>query len=181
MLRDKISAVGIAVTTTLVLAAISSEPEPAPEPDPRVRIGVYDSRAIAIAWARTEHNPVGEKMAEHREAEAAGDEDRVADLEAWGEMHQRKLHFQGFGRYPVDEYLKPIEDEMAKLMEEKDLDAIVWMCHARGEHVETVDITLDLVDLYEFRGRDRVVAWIEQLQEHEPADFETLYEMDPRQ
>ena len=47
----------------------------------------------------------------------------MKELEAWGEQHQRQLHFQGFGRVPVDDSLAPVKDQFAKLAREQQLAA----------------------------------------------------------
>jgi hypothetical protein len=172
------------------MSPTTTEPVPArqhavqPETQPPVgadtiRLGTYDSRAIAMAWARSEHNEVHAKMNAHREAKAAGDDATVAELERWGLMKQRELHFQGFGTYPVDACLAPIRDELPALMARKDLDAIVWMVHAQTGRVERVDVTVDLMVLL---GMDRgqAVQAANAMRTIEPLDFATLYEMDPR-
>ncbi len=145
-----------------------------------VRIGVYDSRAIAVAWTRSSHNTVAEKASALREAEKAGDEAKMRELRKWGEMQQRKLHFQGFGKYPVDDLLEPIREGMADLMTARDLDAIVWMCHTSAEGVERIDVTVDLMKLLGMSEAD-AKKMADDLRKHEPVDFATLLEMSPEQ
>jgi hypothetical protein len=115
----------------------------------KVRIGTYDSRAIAIAYAHSGFNPVKEKWAAYEKAKAASDRAKMKELEAWGEQHQRQLHFQGFGRVPVDDLLAPVKDKMAKLAREQRLAAITMGCDFTGGDVELVDVTDALVRLYE--------------------------------
>jgi hypothetical protein len=149
------------------------------EADPAVRLGVYDSRGIAIAWAQSEHSDIREKKAAHREAKAAGDEVKAAALERWGELHQRELHFQGFGSYPVDRYIADIKGELPALLEARGLDAIVWMEHAHAERVEVVDVTVDLMVLLGM-DPDAAAKTAGEMKKHTPLDFATLFEMDPR-
>ena len=117
--------------------------------DKKVRIGTYDSRAIAIAYAHSRFNPVKEKWAAYEKAKAAGDRDKIKELEAWGQEHQRQLHFQGFSRVPVDDLLAPVKDGVAKLARERNLAAITMSCDFTGAQVELVDVTDDLVKLYD--------------------------------
>lgn len=160
----------------------SSEPAPIgamPTPEAGiVRIGVYDSRGVAIAWAQSEHNDTRGKKAAHQKAADEGDEARVAELERWGAMRQRKMHFQGFGSYPVDAYIAEIRDRLPALLERRGLDAIVWKHHAHRERVEIVDVTVDLMVLL---GMDpaRAEETAREMSKHQPLDFETLFEMDP--
>ena len=131
-------------------AALAAEPpgEAAPN-DKKVRIGTYDSRAIAVAYAASRFNPVKEKMAAYEKAKAAGDSAKMKELEAWGQEHQRQLHFQGFSRVPVDDLLAPVKDGVAKLARERNLAAITMSCDFTGAQVELVDVTDDLVKLYD--------------------------------
>jgi hypothetical protein len=132
--------------------------------DKKVRIGTYDSRAIAIAYAHSRFNPVGGKWAAYEKAKAAGDREKMKELEAWGEQHQRQLHFQGFSRVPVDDLLAPVKDQVAKLARERKLAAITMSCDFTGAEVELVDVTDDLVKLYDpsekTLGRVRAVRGI---------------------
>ena len=115
----------------------------------KIRIGTYDSRAIAIAYAHSRFNPVAEKTREFDKAKTAGDEAKMKELKAWGAEHQRQLHFQGFGRVPVDDLLQPLKDQIAKLAREKQLAAITMSCDFTGEQAEVIDVTDDLVKLYD--------------------------------
>ena len=55
-----------------------------------VVVGTFDSRVIAVAYYNTEaHKSYIESLkAEHAEAEASGDKERVKELEAIGEASQ---------------------------------------------------------------------------------------------
>lgn len=143
-----------------------------------IRLGIYDSRGVAIAWARSEHNDMRAQEKAYRVAKASGDAEKVAELERWGEMQQRKLHFQGFGTYPVDEYLDAINDKLPALLSTHDLAAVVWMAHAHTERVEVVDVTIDIMELL---GMERAEAekMMANLKTTEPLDFTTLFELDP--
>jgi len=114
----------------------------------KLRIGTYDSRAIAIAYAPSSFNPVKAKMADYEKAKAAGDLPRMKELETWGMQHQRQLHFQGFGRAPVDDLLAHVKAQVEKIGREKQLAAIVMTCEFTADNVEIVDVTDDLVKLF---------------------------------
>lgn len=124
----------------------------------KVRIGVYDSRAIAVAWSASEFNPVRRKMAEHTEAKKKGDVKKAEELEAWGTAKQRLLHFQGFGRVPVDDLLTPVKKGVATVAKEKKLAAIVMQCDYTAPNVEVVDVTNALVDLFKPNERTREIV-----------------------
>ncbi len=115
--------------------------------DGGIRIGTYDSRAIAIAYARSAYLPLVEKTREFDLAEAAGDTVKMHEINDFMEALQRQLHRQGFSRAPVDDLLEPVAHMMPGLAAERGVDAIVWFCDYVGEGVEIVDVTMDLVGL----------------------------------
>lgn len=167
----------LASAVAVVAGAVALAPHHQPEPA-KVRLGVYDSRGVAIAWAGSDFNTIGEKMKEYERAKSAGNQDEVKRLEEWGLMLQRQLHFQGFGHYPVDEYLVPLGDKLPKLLKDRDLAAIVWAPNAKADNVETVDVTVDLMKLF---GMDEAKAkkMMSEVSAHEPLTFAELYNMDP--
>jgi hypothetical protein len=130
-------------------ALAAGPPGEAPTNDGKVRIGTYDGRAIAVAYAASRFNPVKEKMADYEKAKAAGDRAKMKELEAWGERTQRQLHFQGFGRVPVDDLLAPVKDKVARFARDRKLAAITMSCDFTAGQVELVDVTEDLVKLYD--------------------------------
>jgi hypothetical protein len=115
----------------------------------KVRIGTYDNRSIAVAYAASRHNPVKEKVADYERAKAAGDRDAVKELESWGQSHQRLLHFQGFGHVPVADLLEPVQDGVKEVAKRRGLAAITMACDVTAGNVELVDVTEDLVKLYD--------------------------------
>lgn len=137
-----------------------------------VRIGVYDSRAVAIAWAASRFNTVGEKKQDLATAREAGDQTRIAELTAWGEGQQRKLHLQGFGRVPVQDLLEPVREELAHVLQNRNLAAIAMQCDSLAAGTATIDITDDLVRLYDPTAR--TLEWIGQLKDRDPLPLEEL-------
>lgn len=169
------AALGAAATAALLLAAGPSEPAAKEVTAHTVRIGTYDNRAIAMAWAASEYNPVKGKMAEMEKAKAEGDDAKVKELEHWGVTLQKKLHFQGFGHYPVDDLLTPVADKLPGVAEKNHLDAIVWMTDFTADGVQSVDVTDDLVRL--FNPPEQVIRGIAQMKAHKPVPFETLIDL----
>lgn len=141
-------------------------------PEGGARIGTYDSRAIAIAYAPSRFNPVAEKVAEQKAARAAGDAERVRELEAWGEAHQRRLHRQGFSRVPVDDLLAHVQDGVAEVARRLDLDAVTMACDWVGADTVVVDVTDELVRLY--APSEHTLRTIEQLREQPPLDLDQV-------
>ena len=91
------------------------------------RIGVYDSRAVAIAFAGSEafEKWLTALRAEHDKAKAAGDDKRVAELAAKGKNRQALAHKQAFSTAPVDEILEHITDGLPAIKAKAGVTAIV--------------------------------------------------------
>jgi hypothetical protein len=140
----------------------------------KIRIGTYDNRAIAIAWGSSKYNPVGEKMKEMEKAKAEGNTEKIKELEAWGPRMQRKLHRQGFGKVPVDDLLAAVKDRLPEVAKKTGVVAIVWQSDYAGETVEVVDVTVELVKL--FNPSDQVLRWTnpEELKKNPPIDLEEI-------
>lgn len=145
----------------------------------KLKIGTYDSRAIAIAWASSSHNPVSEKMKEYEAAKQAKDQAKIKELEAWGPNHQKQLHFQGFGRVPVDELLIAVEDKVKAYLVANDLVAITMACDQVSDRVEIVDVTMDLVQL--FAPSERTLESVKQVMQREPLTLVELSKLDANQ
>ena len=132
----------------------------------KIRVGVYDNRAIAMAFFRSNHNPFVDRRAEFQSAQEAGDSARIQELNAWVERFQRQLHFQGFCRAPVDDLLLYVKDKLPGVMGRHDLDLIGWYPDLAGPHVEVIDITSELAALFE--PTPETLQRIEELKDIEP-------------
>ena len=116
-----------------------------------VRVGVYDNRAIAVAYAASKFNPIDAKMKEYKEAEAVDKKQGAKlkkELQKWAEEHQRLLHLQGFCSVPVDDLLSYVKDDLAKVAEKENVVLIVRRYDYASDEVEVVDVTDQIVALY---------------------------------
>jgi hypothetical protein len=164
-----LSTVVAALILTLIIAPAGQS---AAEPGAELRVGVYDSRAIAVAWAASEFNPVGEKMKEYDAARAAGDEARVEELEEWGESRQRQLHRQGFGRVPVTDLLACVKDRFPEVARQTGVEVIAFECNYLAPGVEKVDITMALVMLY--NPSPKTLKTVAELMKHKPLSLDEI-------
>ncbi len=138
----------------------------------QVRIGVYDSRAIAVAFSGS---PVHEKqlqqlMIEHKKAKEAGEVDKVAKLEAEGKARQARAHQQAFSTAPVDDLLLYVADALPEIRKGADVTMILskWDKAGLRQHAgaQTVDVTMELVDAFQPTPRQRRSAI--EIQKHKP-------------
>ena len=115
-------------------------------------IGVYDSRALAIAYAGSPHHEqkLQGLMKKHQAAKEAGDSKTVAELEAQGQAIQKKAHQQAFGTDPVEDILATIPDEVSALKEKSGVSHLVskWDQKSLRKHplAQRVNLTLPLID-----------------------------------
>jgi len=139
---------------------------------PKVRVGIYDNRAVAVAYTNSKYNSVSELVRDHEEAQRNGDKKRASELEEQGEKRQRQLHRQGFGRVPVDDLLAPVADKLPTLAREAGVDLITWHCNWTGPGVEVVDVTDALVRLYD--PSEKALGWIASLRGRKPLDLDEI-------
>lgn len=116
-----------------------------------MRVGVYDSRAVAVAYGRSKQHAkvLGELMSAHKQAKAAGDTARVAELEKQGEMQQVRLHLQAFSNAPVEDAMDAVREKLPSVMEKRGVSVLTAKADASAAGVEMVDVTYDVVLLFE--------------------------------
>jgi hypothetical protein len=118
----------------------------------KVRIGVYDSRAVAAAYANsTEFQETLKTVrADYEKAKAAKDEKRMKEIDNRMQSQQRWLHEQVFSTGSVAGILAKIKAALPGIAKKADVQAIVskWELNYQGPDVEVVDVTEDLAVLF---------------------------------
>jgi len=118
-------------------------------------IGVFDSRAVAVAYYNSEFSNVrqtfGSLKTKMKEAKEKDDKKAIASLEREGTLRQAMMHQQGFGDGSVNNITETIKDKMSLLAKEENLSAIVskWELVFNSADIELVDITVKVVDFFE--------------------------------
>lgn len=144
----------------------------------KLRVGTFDSRAVAIAYARSEKfvNYVQGLKAEHAKAKKEGNEKRVKELEAEGPALQELLHKQGFSTWPVDDILAQIKDRIPEIAKKAEVDVIVskWNIVYQQPGIEFIDVT-DLM-VIPFNPDEETLKLLKSLHEVEPVSLEELSE-----
>lgn len=159
----------------LVLALVPIAPAGSP---PRrteaLRLGVFDSRAVAVAYARSEtHAQWMQQLLERKRAAAErGDAEEVAAAEAEGARQQRRFHLQAFSVVPIDDLLVHLEQHLPVVAEQAHVDAVVnrWSVAHHRPGVELVDVTEALIA--PFRPDEKTLAIVRDLAAKRPLDFE---------
>ena len=154
------------------------------EAEQKVRIGVYDSRAVAVAYGasemrKTNKTPTDQAIAEaekeRAKAKEAGDDKRVNQLRAkLLEMRQQGAR-AAFGAAPVDDILDLIKDRLPKLQRQAKVTKLVskWDSDTlfKYQSAELVDVTLLLVA--EFSPKPRTLRSIWGVQQAKPISRKT--------
>lgn len=91
------------------------------------RIGVYDSRAIAYAhfWQERQLRKRDEMAKASKEARAAGQTNRYAELMAELTQLREQSHLQVFSTAPVDNVLAEMKDRVAAVQKEAGVTRLV--------------------------------------------------------
>jgi Skp family chaperone for outer membrane proteins len=159
-----ISCLGLAWFTTPAKAAAPT------------RIGVFDSRAIAIAYWRSDEGmrQLRGLHEEYAKAKAANDEKRVKELEQEGPWQQVRMHQQAFSTATVATILGQVSDKLPGVAKQAGVSAIVskWEVPYKDASIETVDVTLPIVRL--FNQDEQMLKMISQIQAQPPIPFEKL-------
>jgi hypothetical protein len=133
-------------------------------PGDKPRVGVYDSRAVAVAYAGTPLHEAEIRRLDQAlaKAKASGDAAAIkkADRAVW--EARKRLHRQGFSTHPVDDILNQIPEEVKRIEKEAKVTALVsqWDEKKLAEYkeAEKVDVTVRLVDAFLPSERQRRLA-----------------------
>jgi len=136
----------------------------------KLRVGVYDSRAIAVACMNSAmyKNPVYALAPKMEAAKKANDKNTISDLEREATFRQAFSHEQGFGTGSVIQFSELIKKELADIAKKEKLDLIVskWELVFTGSNVMLVDITDKAV--LAFKPTDRVKQIVEEIKKTPP-------------
>lgn len=118
----------------------------------KVRVGIYDSRAVAIAYHHTDAAAAMRKalQTDLEDARRAGDAKKVERLEHAFDRMQWLSHRQGFGRTSVDDAMASVKDKLIEVARTANVSAIVCNPdYLDPTAVERVDLTNEVVALFE--------------------------------
>lgn len=143
-----------------------------PAADVPMRIGVFDSRAVAVACAnssssRAVHAKLMERM---KVAKEKGDAKEIAAVEREGMLRQVMMHEQGFGKGSVTAMTALVKDSIAALAVSENLSLVVskWEVVFSAKDVELVDVTEKVAGF--FQPNERVKGWLKDLSKQEPIE-----------
>jgi hypothetical protein len=131
------------------------------------KIGVYESRAVALAWGRsTQHDILSrQRMEQAKRAEAAGDKAELRRLRKEGSGAQERLEKQVFGNDRIPDVIERVQDQIPAVQQQAGVASIVDRRDAPA-NAPTVDVTSNLVAL--FQPTDKTLKMIEDVLKHPP-------------
>jgi hypothetical protein len=166
----------LAVLILGVSGMASAAEESAPNAERKIRVGVFDSRAVAVAYGSSKflQEQYQQLKKAFDQAESSGDKERAERIKAEGKAGQERLHLQGFGTASVKKYLDLVKDKIPAVAKNARVDFIVsqWEVAYQSPAVEVVDITDDLVKGFE--PNERTLKIIQDLKIHPPIDEEEI-------
>lgn len=143
---------------------------------PGLVVGTFDSRAVATAYMRSEKfiAAMNELKRDHKAAKAAGDKERMAQLEKMGLEIQQLGHRQAFGNAPIPNVLEEIGDELDEVARQAGVDLMIskWRIAYQAPNAKYVDVTDRLVMLFD--PDDETLDVIEQIKAIDPLPAEQL-------
>lgn len=147
--------------------------------DVKPRIGVYDARAVAIAYVRSNRDAEHLKklQADLKQAEQAGKADRAADIRSQGERLQTLRHLQGFAGARIDDILPSLSAKLPQIAREAGVVAIVDKVDFAAPGVETIDLTDRIVAEFNPDGRTQEI--LAQLKAQKPLPMLDALAMKP--
>lgn len=167
---------------TAVIGAFLVPPQASAQtPEGTVRIGTFDSRCVAVAYGRSAGfmeylNGLRSELAKAREE---GNEARVKEIERLGPTSQVIMHQQVFSTGSVRNIMDKIKEKLPTIAQKKNLRLVVskWEFFYHDDAIEMVDITDDLVSLFEPDAQ--TLKLVEEVKGDDPVPMEQM-SIDPR-
>jgi len=143
------------------------------------RIGVYDSRAIAVAYGASEMRKTHRTPSDVEidvaqealdEAKAAGHKMQVAGLKAKLMKLRMRRGRSAFGKAPVDDILDLIRDRLPKIKQTAKVESLVskWDSAELRQHRSAALIDVTLLIVAEFDPNRKVLQSVWGMQQTDP-------------
>lgn len=142
----------------------------------KLRVGIFDSRALAIAYGQSKvtQDKFKELRAERQEAKNAGDQKLAGEVQSRIEALRTSFYKQAHGIGPIANILEIIKDKIPGIAEEAKVDVIIrkWDIVYQRPDIEFVDVT-DLM-VKPFNPKDSTKVSIKSILANEPVPLNTL-------
>ena len=174
-MRNRLTVIGMCLLAGMfaVSAGAATAAKPAKA---TMKIGVYDSRGVAIAYARSPE--FGKSMmklrADYEQAKAKGDTALVKKLGQEGPWMQVRLHQRGFSTAGCGDLLAKVADGMPGVAREAGVVLIVskWEMPYQDASIEVVDVTVPIAKL--FKADEQTLELLGELAANKPIPFDEI-------
>jgi hypothetical protein len=163
-----------AVVLSLVVAATA--PAQTPAQSKRVRVGVYDSRAIAVAYANSREfqNSMKPVQVDYAQAKLANNQKHMEELQRRMEQAQRLLDQQAYSIASIADIMAVVKGSLPSVAKEAGVEIIVskWDLNYQSLNVEVEDVTDKLVAL--FHTTEQGWKWAKEIQQKPPVPIDQI-------
>jgi len=144
----------------------------------KYRIGTFDSRCIAIAYAKSDFlkNKDSDLRKEAEKAKAEGNETRVNELDKIGQHLQFILEQQVFSTGSVINIIEKIKDKIPAIAEKNNVKLILskWELFYHDDSLEIVDVTDQILNIFNLDEQSRRNI-VESMKKTEPVPMEQIF------
>jgi len=148
-----------------------------------LRIGIFDSRAISLAYYNSDmfFDKMNKIKNKHKDAKEAGNEQLLKELEGQGISEQRLAHMQTFSTASVVDILQNIKDKFPEIAKQAKVNLIVskWNIAYEENSDGFVDVTELLVK--QFNPSERTLNIMKQMKDQKPMKLIEILTIDPEE
>jgi hypothetical protein len=140
----------------------------------KIRIGVFNTRAVALAYGRSKMGmeEINKLIAEAKEAKEKGDKKKFQKLDAELRMWQDKAHWQVFSVCNIDDILAHIRPHYEEIAKKAGVIVIVEQAVYTDKNVEVVDVTELMAE--QFGPDEKTQKIMKDIMKHPPLSFEQM-------
>ena len=143
------SSIGALIVSILALG-ISARSITTQGKHPTAVVGIFDSRAVAVAFVRSElfDNRLQALRKQLSTAATAKDAQTVKRLKEMGPTIQQAVQKQAFSAEPIDNIIDMIKDKLPMIAKQAGVDILVsrWVVAYHSPKAKFVDVTRHMVD-----------------------------------
>jgi hypothetical protein len=153
----------ITITLALLLGSLTLNAQ-------QFKVGTFDSRGVALAFYNSEYwaGVLKAKRAELESEKRAGNKEKVAELEKWGQGQQDLAHQQVFGSAPIPNVLEHLAPAFPEIAKAAAVPVIVSDVRYADSSVQKVDVTMHILDW--LKSSDRTRAMVKSLKNVPPSE-----------
>jgi len=162
----------VAILSLVVMCSLqTSSFAEGPKLNIKERIGIFDSRAVAIAYGNSAFlAKIQDLQKRYQQAKEHGDKKEAARLKAIELSLQSQIHMQAFSTAPVDDILLLISADLPKIQKTASVTCLVskWDKAQLKKHLnaEQVDVTMQLVNAFHLKENQK--EGINEIQKLQP-------------